>query len=78
MPVEILLPNGDVLQNWINDFSFLFRNVLLKDAQALNRDPCRLRTDESGFNGNISILEVKNAIFKAKTGKAVGVDEIPA
>ncbi|KAH3754203.1 hypothetical protein DPMN_188867 [Dreissena polymorpha] len=56
----------------------LFRNEVLEDAQALNRDPCQRCTYDSGFNGSISILEVRNAILKAKHGKAVGVDEIPA
>ncbi|KAH3791642.1 hypothetical protein DPMN_145131 [Dreissena polymorpha] len=63
---------------WKDYFSSLFRNDVLKDAQALEPDPCRMRTDDSGFNGSISILEVRNAILTAKNGKAVGVDEIPA
>ena len=82
IPMEVLLDQNclstdtkDVLAKWKNEFS----NLLTSASKNINVvDPGNQfsRTDDI-LDAHFSILEVKNALDKAKKGKAFGVDLIP-
>ncbi len=65
-----------MLLKWKSDFSSLFNRIHIPND--INVQYNGMNSTELPFNDNISILEVKNAVDKAKMGKATGVDNIPS
>ena len=64
-----------VLTKWKNDFSKLLNT---DDNFVNNEDPVRsFDSTDDILDSHFSITEVKNALDKAKRGKAFGVDLIP-
>jgi hypothetical protein len=85
IPEEVLLEDGstsyciqDVLDKWRSDFSSLFNYVNITNTDANSVFVTENSNQNCSFNGQISLLEVRNAILQAKNGKASGFDDIPA
>ena len=83
IPMEVKSDDGTinrdvsvVLEKWRSAFSSLFnahtQNSSMSCVDSSEND------DNLSFNENISIIEIKRAVEKAKTGKAVGSDAIHA
>ena len=87
IPMEVVLENGnisveesEILNKWVRDFSSLFNapeNETKDDDELLNNHDILVHSSSPLFNDHISILEVKQAIDKAKSSKACGIDNIP-
>ncbi|XP_060589316.1 uncharacterized protein LOC132744577 [Ruditapes philippinarum] len=88
IPMQVVFDNGttsssvsDILSKWKHDFSSVFNNTInnVNNDQIINDDQIN-ESDviQESFNNQISILEVKKAIDKAKLKKATGFDKIPS
>ena len=82
IPMEVLLSDGslstdvkDVLIKWEHDYS----KLLNTSNETLNYEHSQnaCSTSDIVLDRNISILEVKRAVDKAKKCKAAGIDNIP-
>ncbi|XP_045215299.2 uncharacterized protein LOC123565496 [Mercenaria mercenaria] len=84
--MEVMSENGHiikdkaaVLDKWKSSFSALY-NVLDREDNAIEEiyaeSDGALEIDET-LNNNISVQEVRKAIFKAKSGKSLGFDGFP-
>jgi len=85
IPEQVVLDNGtvsssisDVLNKWKHDFSSLFNNRNVQDLSDVDSDNINFGNESNNpFNNDISIAEVKKAIWKAKCGKAYGLMRYP-
>ena len=87
IPWEVVLSDGsvsnaqnDVLERWQSDFSSLLNQPLLDvdercETNLLNTPSIPII--DTGLENPITLTEVKKAISNAKSGKAVGCDDIP-
>ena len=68
-----------VLEKWKNDFSQLFNRPINEINTTHNNDLYNVNQSNSEtevLNNHISVLEVLNAVNRAKNGKAWGCDNI--
>ncbi|VDI29898.1 Hypothetical predicted protein [Mytilus galloprovincialis] len=86
---EITNDTDTVLERWKTEYESAFNSVdscytydetFLADIKnkVRNENNYRKDIDVSGLNLEISREEVKDAVYKAKLGKAIGIDEIPS
>ncbi|CAG2232002.1 unnamed protein product [Mytilus edulis] len=86
---EITNDTDTVLERWKTEYESAFNSVdscnnyddtFLADIKnkVRNENNYRKDIDVSGLNREISREEVKDAVYKAKLGKAIGIDEIPS
>ena len=89
---EVVTDPQAVLRRWQTDFEALYNRFIdnsnneefLQEVQTFreqfeNAHPCTepILDNNLSFNAPISLNEVRNAIFRAKNNKAVGIDELP-
>ena len=84
IPMAVVDENGtvntnrnDVLNKWKADFHSLFRRNFGAEIE-LDSDDFNTETDVSTLNASISRTEVFDAVVRAKSRKATGIDDIPA
>ena len=89
---EILTDKDSVLNKWQNDFTSIYQNEntnetlyddehlvnITREVSGGNIVPINENHNAEVLNVPVSIDEVKNAVLRAKAGKAKGFDDIPA
>ncbi|CAC5366234.1 unnamed protein product [Mytilus coruscus] len=86
---EVTNDTDTVLERWKTEYESAFNSVdscnnyddtFLADIKNIEQNENNYRNDidVSDLNREISREEVKDAVYKAKLGKAIGIDEIPS
>ncbi len=85
IPWEVYINNENVvssdpkvvLEKWKSDFSELLNPESHNNEPSQNVTGDHNQTDNAGLDNRITMIEVNRVLCRMKTGKAVGIDEIP-